>query len=334
MRFLTAMVASGQGPLPPRRRAADAGAADRRPARRPATARASKPRSEPENGCPPVVIEAQRPGAAATVRMRGDVSSQFLSGLLMAAPFAGHDDVRIEIDGDARVRAVRRHDRRDDATTGACTVERRRTIDYFVSSAMQWLHDRDRVRHRARRLRRQLLLGRRRHPRRPRHRRRASPSTACKATSRFVDVLEQMGCRVEKCDAGITVHGGPLRGIDVDMNAISDTVMTLGGRRLLRRGADAHPQRRPHPPQGDRPHRRPGDRAAPARGRGRGVRRRADDHAAAVARRRGRDVQRPPHGDEPGPDRPAGAGRRHQEPRLRREDVSGLLGGPGEVARW
>src|SRR5439155_24453505 len=29
-------------------------------------------------------------------------------------------------------------------------------------------------------------------------------------------------------DAGITVHSGPLRGIDVDMNAISDTVMTLG----------------------------------------------------------------------------------------------------------
>ena len=37
-----------------------------------------------------------------------------------------------------------------------------------------------------------------------------------------------MGCRVEKCDAGITVHGRPLRGINVDMNAISDTVMTLG----------------------------------------------------------------------------------------------------------
>ena len=37
-----------------------------------------------------------------------------------------------------------------------------------------------------------------------------------------------MGCRVEECDAGITVHGRPLRGIDVDMNAISDTVMTLG----------------------------------------------------------------------------------------------------------
>src|SRR5262245_58108631 len=45
---------------------------------------------------------------------------------------------------------------------------------------------------------------------------------------RFVDVLEQMGCRVEECDAGITVSGGQLHGIDVDMNDISDTVMTLG----------------------------------------------------------------------------------------------------------
>src|SRR5262249_3647794 len=42
---------------------------------------------------------------------------------------------------------------------------------------------------------------------------------------RFVEVLQQMGCRVEKCDSGITVHGGSLRGIDVDMNDISDTVM-------------------------------------------------------------------------------------------------------------
>src|SRR5205085_11746054 len=44
----------------------------------------------------------------------------------------------------------------------------------------------------------------------------------------FVDLLEQMGCRVEECTTGITVHGRPLHGIDVDMNDISDTVMTLG----------------------------------------------------------------------------------------------------------
>jgi len=44
----------------------------------------------------------------------------------------------------------------------------------------------------------------------------------------FVDLLAQMGCRVEECSSGITVHGRSLHGIDVDMNAISDTVMTLG----------------------------------------------------------------------------------------------------------
>jgi 3-phosphoshikimate 1-carboxyvinyltransferase len=53
---------------------------------------------------------------------------------------------------------------------------------------------------------------------------------------RFVDVLERMGCRVERQTAGITVHGGPLRGIDVDMNDISDTVMTLGAVALFADG--------------------------------------------------------------------------------------------------
>ncbi len=44
---------------------------------------------------------------------------------------------------------------------------------------------------------------------------------------RFVDVLEQMGCRVEREPASTIVHGAPLHGIDIDMNDISDTVMTL-----------------------------------------------------------------------------------------------------------
>ena len=43
----------------------------------------------------------------------------------------------------------------------------------------------------------------------------------------FVDALVQMGCRVDESATGITVHGGPLRGIDIDMNAISDTAQTL-----------------------------------------------------------------------------------------------------------
>jgi 3-phosphoshikimate 1-carboxyvinyltransferase len=44
---------------------------------------------------------------------------------------------------------------------------------------------------------------------------------------RFVEVLEEMGCTAVRGDSGITVRCGPLHGIDVDMNDISDTVMTL-----------------------------------------------------------------------------------------------------------
>jgi 3-phosphoshikimate 1-carboxyvinyltransferase len=42
----------------------------------------------------------------------------------------------------------------------------------------------------------------------------------------YVDVLEHMGCTVVRDRDATTVTGGPLRGVDVDMNAISDTVMT------------------------------------------------------------------------------------------------------------
>ncbi len=44
----------------------------------------------------------------------------------------------------------------------------------------------------------------------------------------FLKALEQMGAKVIQAKAGITVQGGDLQGIDIDMNAISDTVMTLG----------------------------------------------------------------------------------------------------------
>lgn len=44
----------------------------------------------------------------------------------------------------------------------------------------------------------------------------------------FVEALEKMGCQVEQSSQVTKVTGGILRGIDIDMNAISDTVMTLG----------------------------------------------------------------------------------------------------------
>ncbi len=43
----------------------------------------------------------------------------------------------------------------------------------------------------------------------------------------FCQVLESMGCEVNSGPDSITVSGRPLRGVDVNMNAISDTVQTL-----------------------------------------------------------------------------------------------------------
>jgi 3-phosphoshikimate 1-carboxyvinyltransferase len=54
---------------------------------------------------------------------------------------------------------------------------------------------------------------------------------------RFVDVLEEMGCRVVEGPQGITVSGGSLRGVDVDMNAISDTAQTLAAVAVFAEGA-------------------------------------------------------------------------------------------------
>ncbi len=44
---------------------------------------------------------------------------------------------------------------------------------------------------------------------------------------KFVDALALMGCTVEWGDNYVKVTGGELRGIDIDMNAISDTAQTL-----------------------------------------------------------------------------------------------------------
>ena len=42
-----------------------------------------------------------------------------------------------------------------------------------------------------------------------------------------VDMLEQFGCRSEKRDNGVTIHGGDLTGCDIDLNATPDALPAL-----------------------------------------------------------------------------------------------------------
>lgn len=179
--------------------------------------------SETGNGCPPVVIEANGTWPGGVVSVRSSVSSQFLSGLLLAAPFAGVE-VEIRPKGELvsepyvemtaqmlrswmcdvertelgyRVRPIRgvvggpdKYHIEPDASAAS----------YFFAAAAIGSGSVT-----VRGMKRDMLQG----------------------DVKFVECLQQMGCEVEYGTDGITVHGHPLRGIDTDMNAISDTVMTL-----------------------------------------------------------------------------------------------------------
>jgi 3-phosphoshikimate 1-carboxyvinyltransferase len=220
MRFLTAVVCLGQGRYRldgvPRMRERPIG--DLLDALRQLGVRAS---SEAGNGCPPVVVESEGlPGG--DVRLRGDVSSQFLSGLLLAAPFA-QDEVRVEVEGVlvsepyvAMTLAMLRDWglTADTSSPGRYRVPGRQTparrthyaiepdasaASYFFAAAA-------------------ITGGAVTVP--------GLSRRSLQGDVGFVDVLEKMGCTADRGEA-ITVQGGPLRGVDVDMNAVSDTVMTL-----------------------------------------------------------------------------------------------------------
>ena len=117
---------------------------------------------------------------------------------------------------------------------------------------------------------------------------------------RFVEVLERMGCSVERGPNWIAVRGPRyLHGVDVDLNALPGQRADAGRGRAVRARAHGDPQRAEPAAQGDRPDGRAADRAAEARRAGRDDRDRPGDRSAR-ARDTGadRDLRRPPHGDE------------------------------------
>jgi 3-phosphoshikimate 1-carboxyvinyltransferase len=176
--------------------------------------------SEPGTGCPPVLVRADGlPGGRAEVA--GNISSQFLSALLQAAPCA-RSDVELSVRGElvskpyvAITRAVMRAFGAVIPSDGfpmrvsAPQTYRGRVYEiepdasaasYFFAAAAI-----------------------------------AGGSVTVEGLSRtslqgdvaFCDCLRAMGCEVVEAADRITVTGRGLRGIDVDMNAISDTVQTL-----------------------------------------------------------------------------------------------------------
>lgn len=174
-------------------------------------------------GCPPVTIAARGlPGGRAQVASHR--SSQFLSALLMVAPYAAQDvcleiggaliakpyvdltvgvmaqfGVRVDRDGYAWFRVG--HGQRYRGP-GTYAVEADASSAHYFLAAAALTGGVVRVEG----------VGR----------------DSLQGDARFVDVLEAMGATVEREGRALVVRGAaPLRGVDVDLNALSDTAPTL-----------------------------------------------------------------------------------------------------------
>jgi len=188
-------------------------------------------RSEAGTGCPPVVVETDGL-AGGTVRLAGTVSSQYLSGLLMAAPTAA-GDVMVEMAGDlvskpyvdmtvTVMEAFGAEVRRDGyarfhVPAPQAYAARTYAVEPDASSASYFLAAAA------------ATGGRVTVP--------GLARTSAQGDARFADVLRAMGCTVEWSDGGVTVTGPErLTGLRVDLNAMPDMVLTLAPLALVARG--------------------------------------------------------------------------------------------------
>lgn len=183
-------------------------------------------------GFPPLRIHG-RPLAGGTVGIRGNISSQYLTALLMIAPLL-QDDLTIEVDGelvskpyiDITLHTIARfgveiththyqrfqvRGRQQYRSPGEIMVEGdASSASYFLAAA--------------------AIGG---GPVRVN----GTGSASVQGDAAFAQVLAQMGAQVEYGEYWIEVTGnGQLRGIDVDLNAIPDAAMTIATTALFAKG--------------------------------------------------------------------------------------------------
>ncbi len=185
-------------------------------------------------GYPPLTINAAGLNGG-TVHIKGNISSQFLTAMLMAAPFC-RSDLEIIVDGDlvskpyilitldvmARfgvtvenhdyqrfiIRAGQRYE-----TPGEIMVEGdASSASYFLAAA--------------------AIAG-------GTVRVYGSGKASVQGDARFAEVLEQMGAKVQWGDTWIEVTRGTLKGVDVDLNHIPDAAMTIATTALFAQGPTA-----------------------------------------------------------------------------------------------
>ena len=153
-------------------------------------------------------------------RVRGKSSSQFVSGLLMAAPYA-REPVSLEVEGREEwpyVGITAEVMRAFGVEVGI--EEKRYSVEPAVYRAREYAVEPDASAASYFMAAAAVTGGRVRIP--------GLGARSSQGDMRFADVLGEMGCEVEVGEDRVEVRGPErLRGVEVDMNAFSDTMMTL-----------------------------------------------------------------------------------------------------------
>jgi 3-phosphoshikimate 1-carboxyvinyltransferase len=228
MRFLTALVALGQGEY----RLTGTDRLCRRPLGELLAALKEigvKAVSEKSDGCPPVRVSGGLRGGQA--HLSGGTSSQYLSALLFIGPLAPpgleievtgelvsrpYVDLTLEVLSDFGISFYREGYRYFQLPGGQCYLPQDYEIEADASSASYfWAAA--------------ALTGGG-----------VTITNLTLASSQgdaaFPQVLARLGCAIESSAAGLTVQGGPLQGITVDMAAMPDLVPTLAVLAAFARG--------------------------------------------------------------------------------------------------
>ncbi len=186
--------------------------------------------SKHKNGCPPVIIQGKglRGGTAV---VKGDLSSQYFSAMLMATPYA-KEDVFIEVEGnlvskryvDMTIALMHQFDvtvgNHDYKAFSVKAGQRYKAIHYEVegdASAASYFFAAA------------AITG-------GKVKVSGVGSHSLQGDIHFVDVLRSMGCKVTMDTDWIEVQGNTLHGIDVDMGDMPDVVQTLAAVAVFARG--------------------------------------------------------------------------------------------------
>ncbi|MGR3219054.1 MAG: 3-phosphoshikimate 1-carboxyvinyltransferase [Candidatus Anammoxibacter sp.] len=172
-------------------------------------------------GCPPVLIKPG-PLKGGACNIKGNLSSQYISAILMAAPYA-KSDVTINITGDLVSKKY------VDMTLAlmeyfGVSVENESYKKFFIKKNQQYTAKEYYVEADASSASYFLAAAA---ITKGRVRIEGLGNNSIQGDICFVDLLEKMGCKIKKGEDFIEITGGELKGIDVDMSNMPDVAQTL-----------------------------------------------------------------------------------------------------------